>query len=138
MPGTVAKPGIGLAQVMTHLKGFAQELQQNEISTDDMAIARAGGYADYGYPTFELIRGASHERATDDEGLPLFTFERNVLDNFVLNHCSDGIGTDGCIEVTAAGNQPIGTLPKPGLRTCSIGCHCHLEYSLLPEGSEGS
>lgn len=105
----------------------------SEIETSQRAAAaRAELYANFLHGIIEDQRRQSHLVVKDDTGNQVYLFERNVL--APADHChtkTDPKGniTLGCVEVDAAGWQPIGTLPPPGTRTCTTHCKCHMIYS---------
>ena len=63
---------------------------------------------------YENIR----RRESSDAG---FRFERNVL--HPADHC------DQCVNQSALGTVPIGSLVPIGRRTCRSNCRCTLSYS---------
>lgn len=126
----------GLSYSLNRLDNFAANIrsgkdnQGNDLK-EPAALTRASLYGTSANWVYEIGRRLSHRRATDPEkGLALFLYERNVL--APAEHCSDTEFTEGCLEASAAGWQPIGTLSLPGERTCAVNCKCSMSYSLLP------
>ncbi len=122
MEPTDENEGSGLSGQFYYLQRFADELKNREAGTPKQIIARAGSYADSGWPVYQAVAGDSHGRATDDKGRKLFLFERSVLGPNE-NHCYNSKHAEGCIEASEAKWQSIGTLPKIGGRTCGQNCH---------------
>ena len=123
--------GPGLEFTLDRLANFASDIEEHAPRADSESaiIYRAGLYPKAQNSLFEDVKRESHKRASDPKGRPLFIFERNILGP-AENHCVDGPYTEGCIETTEAGWQPIGSLPLPGLRTCQSGCLCQMIFSL--------
>ena len=122
--GDERTPG-GLAYSLSRLQAFADSIPS---MTEEAIVARAGLYADSGITASETARRISYSEAKDDKGRPRFLFERNLL--MPGDNCSNSPESVGCIEETAKGWVPIGTLSVPGTRTCVMNCRCSLEYSL--------
>lgn len=131
--------GTGIIDTQQRLQGLIDQIKAGEAS-EAQAINRVGMYGQAGYQTFEEVRRNSHKRAVappepvtpggappSAKGTALFIEERNILDP-LAEHCKDGDYTLGCVEVTASGWQPIGTLPEPGTRTCVSRCRCFMQY----------
>jgi hypothetical protein len=118
----------GVTFSFVRLENFANDIASGEDGTVEAIQNRASAYAQSSLPMMETIRVVSHRNAKDDQGRPLFLFYRNIL--MPGDNCSDGEHTEGCIETTAAGWQPIGTLPEIGARTCKFNCRCAWNFSL--------
>lgn len=96
-----------------------------DMGTVEEIVNRAGMYADSANGVYEEQRTDSHKRATDSDGVALYLFERNILAmGEDVDHCQE------CPEISAAGWQPIGSLPRIGERECLMRCLCGMEYSL--------
>ncbi len=120
----------GLAFGMDRLATFGEQLRDGEAGSAAEILNRAGLYAAAGNGVYEQARRESHKRAKDEKGRLRFLYERNVYGDSV-RHCLDSADSLGCVTVDAAGWQPIGSLPAPGLRTCGPNCECSLNYSLI-------
>jgi hypothetical protein len=121
----------GLKFTLSKLAGFAADIEAHASRADSPAaiVNRAGLYARAQNAVFEDQRRQSHMDVRDGSGRALHLYERNILGN-TEDHCVRGKFTQACVDVTAAGWQPIGSLPLPGLRTCGGNCLCHMEFSL--------
>lgn len=95
------------------LNNFALQIANGTQSLDGRFIVRSGMYAD-------AARGTGEDMKRRDAGNRGFTEERRVLG--VADHCTD------CLEFSARGWQPIGTLPRIGDSLCKTNCHCHFEF----------
>jgi hypothetical protein len=102
------------------LEQFATDVAAGRIPLDGRFLARAEGYVLH-------ARQARHlaERVEMQE-VQLLTHEQNVLSPGENCESGDRIG---CIEATAMGRVPIGTLPDIGTRTCLFHCECLVDYS---------
>jgi hypothetical protein len=96
----------------TYLNNFAIQIQDGKQSVNGIAF-RADLYGKAGHSTYE----ATQQESAKDAGR---TEEKNVLGK--ADHCQD------CLDETAKGFVPIGTLIKIGERLCTVACRCHLEY----------
>ncbi len=90
-------------------------------ATVEGIVNRAGMYALTGNGVYEEARTVSHSRAVNENGEPVFRYERNILG--VADHCPE------CPELSALGWVPLFTLPPPGSRECAMNCYCSLEFS---------
>jgi hypothetical protein len=97
------------------LRGFADDLRTGKQLLNGTLPVRVALYANAGRHTYEAMR----LRLDRQRGL---SEESNALGR--ADHCRDGAGRSGCIEVTRMGWRPIGTLPLPGERHCLHRCHC--------------
>jgi hypothetical protein len=124
------EPGTGLADAMDRLRGFGEQLEQGDerAGTERQVVTRTGQYAGGGHTVYQEVRRASHGRARNSDGQPLYLMERNRLDDKAA-HCRTDTFTVGCPELTDLGWVPIGTLPPPGTRTCRGHCRCDLEFT---------
>lgn len=121
-PEQLKRAGDGLLFPLERLTRFVGQIGARVV-TQAAAIRRAMMYPSAiatGAGGFDDIGGMAHKAVG-------FNQEINVLDPFA-DHCRPTEFTEGCVEVTAAGWQPIGSLPRPGERTCRFNCKCHLEY----------
>lgn len=105
------------------LARFALQVERGEVSPK-AAESRSPMYAEAANPTYEDAAHALAEDAGFDE-------ERRILG--AAEHC------DGCMEQSAMGWQPLGTLDAIGDEECQWNCHCHFEYRKRPtaKGSAG-
>lgn len=125
------KAGTGLAFALDRLKAFRTAIDDGAPRADtlDAVTRRARMYAQTPNLLYEGVRRAHHIGAGGVGGASAgaLTHERNVLGD-AEEHCYDTDETEGCVETTALGWRPIGTLPLPGERTCAQFCKCWLEY----------
>ena len=95
-----------------YLRNFANDIATGHQPMDGRLTARAQMYAEAARATQrEMIRRTAISIGRQDE--------RNHLG--AADHCG------GCVEATARGWVPIGTLPAVGSRTCRSRCHCWIE-----------
>lgn len=97
-----------------YLRGFASDLAAGRL-TVVQALARATMYADAGRQTNRAAVARNARTRGEQE-------EYNVLG--VADHCVD------CLNQTAYGWVPIGTLSAPGARQCLTRCHCSISYRM--------
>jgi hypothetical protein len=95
------------------LERFARQIA-NELPLDGAYYNRVQWYVNMARPSYYTVR-AGVERGLGHE------FEQNILG--ASEHCG------GCLDATALGKVPIGTLPPIGTRTCKGGCQCRIRYS---------
>ena len=104
---------VRLRNQLTFLRGFAEAILAGQL-TPNQIRARAVYYS-------------SDSRLGYDQGLRVgyqlagWNWERNIL--AIAEHCP------GCLEETAKGWQPIGTLSPLGSRECRFNELCHWEFS---------
>jgi hypothetical protein len=116
------------------LRRFARATEHGDAraGSEDAIRHRSTLYGDRLNTLYELIRGDSHMRARGPDGVALFTQEINVLGQ--ADHCDkntpEGAARPepGCVQETARGWVPIGTLSRPGERLCTMQCKCGLKY----------
>lgn len=131
--------GSGVADAEARLDDFASQLTSEppaealdgEVGTvgDDEAVTRRAGSYGHGYPIFEQAQSRAAKRFADDNNLKIW--ERSQLDpDPKVRHCTTKGNDIGCIECAAAGWQPFGAIPKPGLRQCNSSCKCSMSYSM--------
>ena len=126
------KSGDGITGSLKKLRRFGKQIEEGGDTAESVAqiTNRAGLYAEAAHGTHEIIKRAAHETAKDEDGNKIEWEERNVLQP--ADHCSSTDTTEGCLETTDAGWQPIGTLSLPGQRTCGPNCKCYMEYRPKP------
>ncbi|MDR3582593.1 MAG: hypothetical protein P4L67_04940 [Candidatus Pacebacteria bacterium] len=90
--------------------------------TANQFIARAESYGACAWGCSQEIARATYARNM------VFDQERLVLGE--AEHCGD------CLEDSARGFVPIGSLRSIGDRQCRQNCHCHLTYRLGDDGEE--
>lgn len=127
----------GLRFSFSRLADFAAEVEEGtpRLSTPQAIIARSGLYATALNGLYEQVRFDSHNGAVDDTGRRLFLYERNLMTPGA-EHCAPSAHADGCQEMSDAGWVPMGTLSKPGQRSCGPNCLCALAYRLTPEDED--
>lgn len=96
-----------------YLTRFVAAIADGSLSAAQIA-ARARLYAAAGRATYEAARLRSDQRA----GL---TEERNRLNPVRTAHCVE------CLQLTALGWVPIGTIKAIGSRLCTMQDHCTIE-----------
>jgi hypothetical protein len=96
-----------------YLDGFAQDIASGKQPMDGTLAVRASLYA-------EASRGTHREMERRMARLRGEQQEKNQLG--AADHCP------GCLEQTARGWQPIGTLVPVGSRNCLSRCHCSMTY----------
>jgi hypothetical protein len=114
-----------LAFHLTKLEGFARDIAAGRLNQE--AAEHRGGL----YPQSIVTGGFDDARRRSHVALD-FKEERNVLDPSA-DHCETTPEFPGCADLTELGWSPIGTLPRPGLRSCRFMCVCHLEFRRGPE-----
>jgi hypothetical protein len=109
---------------LQYFNGFAMEMDNMPpASTLTTAfVSRAASYARSAYSTYE--QGVRRRILRND----LAEFEENILEDGA-RHC------DGCLDESALGKVPIGTLTPVGDRDCGNNCKCMIIYS-KPEQTE--
>jgi hypothetical protein len=111
--------GQRLRQQYGFLRNFAHDIATGKQPMDGRLLARAGMYA-------EAARATQREMQRRTGMLVGRSQERNVLG--AAEHCG------GCLDATARGWVPIGSLPPVGSRQCRSRCHCVIE-TRLPEAA---
>lgn len=96
-----------------YLQTFAQQLADGSIALDGRVPRRAELYV-------EAARGMFDKQQRADMRRRGMTEERNILN--ATESC------DGCLDATALGWVPIGTLPPVGTRTCLSRCACSVIF----------
>jgi hypothetical protein len=110
--------GSELRRAYGFLRNFAQDIATGKQALDGRLLTRAAMYADAARGTH---RGMQRRMA----GLVGKHEERNVL-GAADRHCAE------CVDCSARGWVPIGSLPPVGSRTCLSRCKCHLDFRILP------
>jgi len=95
------------------LNQFAQDIESGKVPLDGRFVARARMYPRHGRTTYNLSR----RRLMKKNGLK---WERNIMGP--ADHCSE------CIDQSAQGWVPIGTLVPIGNRQCLSNCACTITY----------
>ena len=97
-----------------YLQKFAAGLLANSISAP-MALARIELYA-------ESVRNSFWEGTAIRQGRQGYSLMQRILDSQAA-HCQD------CLDYSARGIVPIGSLPMPGQRcACRARCRCSVRY----------
>jgi hypothetical protein len=106
-----------------YLREFATEVNRGTLSEAQIK-ARVQLYLNNTNKSYERGRYQAHQRAN-------YKWERRIRTK--TESCNP------CIEYAAAGWQPIGTLPNPGLRCdCTANCGCYKEFSLSTDKPDAS
>jgi hypothetical protein len=103
-----------LAREEAYFSALVEELRGGRLNALGRRLAM---YVNAGWATFWGLLGI---RATGDG----YTMEENIL--APAEHCE---GEGSCVEETAKGKVPIGTLLPIGTRKCLTNCKCRIEYS---------
>jgi hypothetical protein len=113
-PAEYGRIGQRLRAEYTYLQGFARDLLDGRIS-NPMALARVSLYA-------QSVRGSYWQGTELRQQQQGFSLMKRKLDG-QAQHCQD------CLDYSARGIVPIGTLPLPGQRcACRARCRCSIEY----------
>lgn len=106
------------------LRSFANEIASGKQRLDGTARVRTNLYGQAARGTFEETR-RRYERLKNG-------MEEELRALGEADHCSsddDPSGeSEGCLELSALGWQPIGTLPKIGESVCIVRCHCRFIF----------
>lgn len=109
--------GSRLRSEISYLNRFSSEIENlpEGATLTDAFIERAGSYAQSGFATYEqaVNRRVVRDGTADEEA--------NILEPGA-QHC------DGCLEATAEGRVPVGTLVPIGERECGSRCRCRIDY----------
>jgi hypothetical protein len=100
-----------------YLDGFAQDVASGKQMMDGTLAVRASLYA-------LAATGTNREMERRQARLRGEQQERNQLG--AADHCP------GCLDQTARGWQPIGSLVPVGSRSCLARCHCSMTYRTAP------
>ena len=108
-----------IARELGFLAGLASDIRNGLVRLDGNIKRRVAMYLTAGRETlWELARMASVGGG--------YLYEENVYGH--AEHCSSSGGREGCIEQSAKGRVPIGTLVPVGERTCLSACKCYLRF----------
>lgn len=99
-----------------YLRNFAHDIATGAQPMDGRLLNRAGMYA-------EAARSTQREMQRRTGSLIGRSQERNVLG--AAEHCG------GCLDATARGWVPIGSLPAIGARQCRSRCHCVIQTRVV-------
>lgn len=97
-----------------YLRNFANQIASGEQRLDGVFLRRADMY-------FEAGRGTYHEFERREMSIRGFDEEANILEP-TARHCN------GCLEQTARGWVPVGSLIRIGSRDCLTRCRCRIQY----------
>lgn len=111
--------GQQLRQQYAYLRNFAHDIATGKQPMDGRLLNRAGMYADY-------ARAIERNMQVRTAVLIGRSEERNLLGQ--ADHCQD------CVEETAMGWVPIGTLTLIGGRQCGSRCHCVIQTRTHEDG----
>lgn len=112
-PSDYGRVGARVKEQYAYLSDFTTQLQAGTIRTDGTFMARARLYA-------ASVRAALHESMTEVVMAAGYTEERNVL--HPAEHCVE------CLDQSAAGYVPLGTLVPIGARQCLGNDKCTMRY----------
>jgi hypothetical protein len=101
-----------IAEQDRFIERFIGDIQSGRQPLNGQLNNRAAMYVEAGRTTHERAK----REVQADQGM---TEERNILRD--AKHCGE------CPELTSRGWVPIGTLPLPGQRECSVNCRCEIE-----------
>lgn len=107
--------GSTLKKQYAYLDRFSADLTAGEVPLDGRFLQRVMLYVKDARRSFFQADAQAHI----DAG---YSAERNHL--ATADHC------EGCVEATAMGWVPIGTLVPPGGRDCLGNCLCTIEYRM--------
>lgn len=107
-----------IRQQIDYLLRFARQIKSGKQRLDGRLIDRAGMYASAGRIAYWRTQAEMQFQAAGQAGYDLA--EHNVLGP--AEHC------DECLEQTALGWVPIGTLIPVGERRCLSKCKCGIRY----------
>lgn len=115
-PADILRAGREIGAQYRYLQALARDIASGKVPIDGRLAMRVRLYAQSARATYhatERIEQRDRNSATQ---------ERNM--RAALDSCAT------CLDVTARGWVPIGTLPLPGSsdRVCRQNCKCHLEY----------
>lgn len=112
-PSDYGRVGARVKEQYAYLSDFTQQLMDGSIRTDGSFMARARLYA-------ASVRASLHESMTEVVMAAGYTEERNVL--HPAEHCAE------CLDQSAAGYVPLGTLVPIGARQCLGNDKCTMRY----------
>lgn len=104
---------------LRYLERFALQIEAGEQPLTTGIISRAMQYARMSRATYEWLTGVTAREAGQD-------VEWNILGE--ADHCDD------CLEQSARGPVPVGSLVPVGARQCLANCACELAYGRREAG----
>lgn len=117
--------GSELKEELGYLARFSSAVDNVEVSTlGDAFLNRIESYGEAGRFTYQAAVRAREIDAGEME-------EANELGGSA-NSCSE------CLDATALGFQPAGTLSEPGTRECGPGCQCEIIYRVASAANRES
>lgn len=111
-PTDYGRVGGAVANQYRYLNRFEKQIAKGLV-LDGRFKARVDLYSEAARTTYETTKRERVEHSGGEE-------ERNILGD--AQHCEE------CEELTAAGWQPIGSMPPPGRRQCGNRCKCRLAF----------
>lgn len=105
--------GSVVREQLTYLNSFANQIDNDLVKLDAAFVRRAASYAQSAYAAYAQAVGRRLQR----DGIQ--GEEENILEAGA-EHC------EGCLNATAAGRVPIGTLTPIGHRDCKGRCRCRI------------
>jgi phage antirepressor YoqD-like protein len=96
-----------------YLRSFAKQIKNGSHALNGSLVSRAALYTQAARGTYEDVIRKNAEGSSD-------TQERRMLGS--SDHCST------CLEQSALGWQPIGTLNRIGDSLCLSNCHCEFQF----------
>lgn len=115
-PADLGRIGAAVKRQYRFLRRLGDELASGKQRLDGSLVNRARLYAQSGRGSFEATRQREMRRRGFDQ-------ERNILS--ASEHCA---GDGSCLEQTARGWVPVGSLIPIGGRLCVTNCRCLLTY----------
>lgn len=107
----------------SRLNEFAKAIESGDQPMDGRFMNRVRLHAQAGKTTYHETRKSEAKRNG-------FREARRVLGK--ADHCRNGVGTMGCVELARMGWMPIDEITPIGSATCRSNCNCHLEYRRSP------
>lgn len=109
--------GAVIRRELAYLNNFANTIENRPPNTEltQAFVSRAASYGAALYETYEKAKRRRIIRETQAD------LEENVLEPGA-EHCV------GCLEATAQGTVPVGTLTAIGDRECGSKCRCRIRY----------
>lgn len=116
-PGDWGFVGSVVRRELAYLNGFANTIENRPPNTQltEAFVSRAKSYGAAIYETYEKAKRRRIIRELQAE------LEENVLEPGA-EHCA------GCLEASAQGIVPVGTLVAVGDRDCGSKCRCRIRY----------
>ena len=120
-PETRWQAARAVAEQLGYLDALVAGIEARRVAADG---ALAGRAVLYGGAAYAFGAGLRAQRMANRGA----RMERNVLG--IADHCA------GCLDATALGWVPLGSLPAIGARACRQNCRCTIEYAAAPGQSE--